>query len=75
MTSERLLDKPPVVRYVDRELVMKVYQVVQGEYVCHCGAPATLSVTTQPDGEPGLVCSKHGLEWIDALASVFRPKR
>ena len=68
-----LEDKPAVARYDDRSLVAKIYQVVDGEYVCnHCGKPAVFSITTQPDGEPGLTCAQHGLEWLDSILSIFR---
>lgn len=53
-------------------LLVTIEQVVTGDAKCHCGEDAVLRVTTEPDGEPGLTCYEHAMEWVDSTLYLTR---
>ena len=58
---------------IETALVIHVEQIIGGAQIdCHCGEDAVLFVTSEPDMEPGPVCKKHALEWIDLFLSFWR---
>lgn len=57
---------------VEVALIVVVSQIVDGEALCHCGKPAVLVVTSEPDNEPGATCYEHAMDWTEGTLSLVR---
>lgn len=61
-------EKAPGAHRDHRSMLVKVWEVIDGDYACYCGEPAVVEMRTQPDADPGLMCALHGLQWFDLIA-------
>jgi hypothetical protein len=58
---------------IETALVMHVEQVTGGAAIeCHCGRDATIYITSEPDMEPGPVCTEHAWDWMNVTMETLR---